>query len=177
MTGVASVIIDPRSYWVSIDKCTVLPRWELVGYTYQDENESGGNHVIDITVKDKDGAPVSGVWAWMVWPQGDPGEPNSDRRQILGGNTNFPIYPNGFFPDPNMPAPQGPYDVYVEARDKSDIVRGMGLPANRHVNYLLTFRRVVDDSQPPPDEPPPGEYVKLSELRGLVLAILRDVFK
>jgi hypothetical protein len=110
----------------------------------------------------------------MVWPQGDPGEPNSDRRQILGGNTNFPIYANGFFPDRGV---QGPYDIYVEARDKSDIVRGMGLPANRHVNYLLSFRRVVNDSQPPPDEPPPGEYVKVSELRGLVFAILRDAFE
>ncbi len=165
------ITIDPRSYWVTVDKCTTLPRWELIGYVYQDETESGGNHIVDVTVKDKDSAPVTGVWVWMVWPQGDLGEPNSTHQQTIGGNPGIPIWANGFFPDRGV---QGPYDVYVEARDKSDIVRGMGLPANRHVNYRLVFQRVVDDSQPPIEPPPDDSYVKLSELRGLVLVILRD---
>ena len=38
------------------------------------------------------------------------------------------------------PMDQGTYEVYVEG-GSSDTIRGLGLPGNHHVNYLLTFQR------------------------------------
>lgn len=136
--------IDPRCPWVTLTPCNVFPRWELKTLVYQDENQSGGNHNIYITVLDERGAPVSGVICWQKWPDAQPQE---TQQATLGGVTNFGIWGGPFYPDRGE---AGAYWSFVESTAKSDVVNGMGLPANRHVNYILTFQRVVADAPIPP---------------------------
>jgi hypothetical protein len=38
------------------------------------------------------------------------------------------------------PMDKGTYKVYVDGA-ASDVINGLGLPGNHHVNYLLTFQR------------------------------------
>jgi hypothetical protein len=59
------------------------------------------------------------------------------------GQTNFGIYGGPVYLDQGQ---TGPYCGYVENPAWSDKVCGMGLPYNRHVNFILTFKRVVSDS-------------------------------
>ncbi len=130
-TLLASVTTCGDATWVSVQPTSAVPRWELIECLYQDENESQGNHNIYITTLSENGAPKSGVWAHQAWPDGDV------KQSTFVGTTNFGMYGGPFYP------PQvGAYSAYIESRSISDVVNGMGLPANRHVNYLLTWQYV-----------------------------------
>lgn len=141
-----SALSDPRSYWVTRIRTKASPHWELTGYAYQDETESGGKHNIYVTVLDEHGAPMSGVPVWQEWPD--------DRvsQLTIGGVTDFGVWGGPFYPEEGQ---VGAYSVYVEDKDLSDVVAGMGLPVNRHVCYYLTFQWRADAVVNPPDEPPP----------------------
>jgi hypothetical protein len=158
--------------WVSVQPCgvavggcsTVMPCWRLVDFVFQDEEQSGGRHNIYITVLDESGAPKSGIQAHQAWPDGD------TSQATLGGVTDFGVYGGPFYPDRGE---VGPYQVYIEARNKSDVVAGMGLPANRHVSYLLTFRWTT--AAPAPAPAPAGDYVERSEFPEIVRTSLLEL--
>jgi hypothetical protein len=132
-------LIDPRSYWVQVVDPTssTTPYWDLVGYAYQDETQSGGNHNVYVTVIDEHGAPLSGVSVWLKWPDA---QGNESQQFTLTGATNYGLYGGPFYPDQGQ---CGPYTVYVVSPSISTQARCLGLPANRHVNYLLTYQRVL----------------------------------
>jgi hypothetical protein len=134
--------IDPRCPWILLTPSAALPRWELKEIVYQDETQSGGNHNIYVTVLDENGAPQSGVIVWQKWPGA---EPHEAQQGTLSGSTDFGIYGGAFYPDRGE---RGAYRCYVEDAAVSDEVYGIGLPANRHVNYLLTFQRVTGEMPP-----------------------------
>ena len=145
-----SVVIDPRSPWVSITPTSATSGYRLTGYVYEDENESGGNHNLYVTVVDKNGAPMSGVMVHQAWPDGDVAQP------ALGGVTNFGLYGGPFYPDQGQ---VGAYYCYIESKDHSDICKGMGLPVNRHVNYIITFQHFDSSTPvPTPTPAPTGSY-------------------
>lgn len=106
------------------------PYWRLVSAAYEDEAESGGRHHIFVRLLDEAGRDVEGTVV-VAWRNGSaevttPREGSGDRYARFA---NFPMY-----------APLGSYSVRVAGI--SDVVQGLGLPGNRHVNYLLTFQRV-----------------------------------
>ena len=135
---------------------TARPGWTLIGYAYQDETQSGGNHNVYIVVLDQNGAPLSGIVVWLKWPGA---LSNESQQATITGATNFGLYGGPFYPDQGQ---NGAYSVYVEDKAKSSVVLGMGLPVNRHVNYFLTFQRVL--VTPPP---PPGDYVTQAQFSAL----------
>lgn len=117
--------------------------WRLSRAVFQDPEESGGNHNIFYTVLDRDGDPVAGQRVWQSWPDG-----RAPATTNAGGQADIALWGSGWCMDP--PWSPGPYRASVDG--PSDEVRGLGLPCNLHVNYLLTFRRTVFD--PEPDRPP-----------------------
>lgn len=136
-----------RASWIRVIASTATPRWQLVDFKYENENESGGRHNLYFTVVDENGAPLSGVKVWQEWPDGRASETTRN------GIADFGLYGGPFYPDQGQ---VGAYSGYVADRSQSDVVTGMGLPANRHVNYLLTFQRVVSAPAPPTPPAPPG---------------------
>jgi hypothetical protein len=171
-------------YWVSINQVTTLPHWQLTSCVYQDETQSGGNHNMYFVIVDEHYAPAT-VMAYQSWP--DPVE-SPVGQLAIGGQTNFGLYGGPFYPDQGQ---TGPYCGYVESEKTSDKVCGMGLPANRHVNYILTFQKKVSDTSTPTTIPPtipgptltpgptaiPGDYVTHSEFRQLLIDTLRDILE
>ncbi len=104
--------------------------WQLVSAVYEDETQAGGRHHIFVRLLDEGGRDVEGtvVISWqngsmnIVTKRGE----SADRYARFA---DFPMY-----------APLGSYSVRVAGN--SDVVQGLGLPSNRHVNYLFIFRRV-----------------------------------
>jgi len=113
---------------------TSSPAWRLIVAKYQDETESGGNHHIYYKLLNANGTPAANVkllvdwkgrWLWdqpAVVVTDNNGETNSALWSIL---------------HPELK--DGPYFTFVKDQP-SDKVSGMGLPVNRHVNFLLTFQ-------------------------------------
>ncbi len=149
--------IDSRAPWLRISDSTApLPRWHVKYVGYDNENESGGNHNIYITVLDENGAPLDGIPVWQKWPSASPTEA---RQRTLAGTTNFGIWGGPFYPDRGE---AGAYWVYVgDDTAKSDVVRGMGLPVNRHVNYRITVQRLVANAPPMPGQGVTAEQVQV----------------
>jgi hypothetical protein len=138
-----SEVINAACPWVTVERCQAVPHWQLVSLNYRDENASGGNHNIYYTVLDENGIVVSGINCWQGWPDGETFE------VAQAGQANIGIWGGPFYPDRGE---VGPYFAWIGNRAQSDIVRGMGLPVNRHVCYDLTFKRVT--SIPDPIDPP-----------------------
>lgn len=126
--------------WISVTRTTALPRWQLTGCIYQDESESGGNHNLYFSITDELHAPAN-VYACQWWP--DPAEAPVCQL-ALNGVTNFGLYGGPFYPDRGE---VGAYCGYIKG-DPSDETCGMGLPANRHVNFILIYQRVIADPTP-----------------------------
>ncbi len=164
--------------WVTVTRSSALTRWTLTDCAYQDESQSGGNHNLYFTAVTPFGAPAT-VYAHQAWADGDV------QQLTLGGQTNFGLYGGSFDPQRGE---VGAYSGYIESRASSDVVSGMGLPLNRHVNFILTFQQVTPASQPTPTlgaptsvpgaptaTPASGDYVTHGEFRDLLVKTLIDV--
>ncbi len=109
--------------------------WKLISAQYQDETQSGGNINIVCSVQDEYGQPAFGQNVVQAWPDGQAVLPTDDK-----GIVNFPMSgDSSFAPDRGE---RGPYLAYV-AGLPSDRVVGMGLPLKRHVQYVLTWRKIT----------------------------------
>lgn len=156
--------------WVSVTRSNATPRWTLTDCVWQDVDTSGGNHNLYFSIVNQFGAPAT-AYAHQAWPDGDVSQ------LTLGGQTNYGIYGGSF--DPNR-GQVGAYCGYVESRAASDVVCGIGLPLNRHVNYVLSFQQVTGAAQPTPTaitpvvNQNPNHYVTEMELPELVKQIVRD---
>jgi hypothetical protein len=87
-------------------------------------------HNVFVEVLDESGKRILGQSVIMAWTDG--------KTKMITEDKPYPEYAANA---PLFgPMDQGTYKVYVEG-DPSDIITGLGLPGNHHVNYLLTFQR------------------------------------
>ncbi|MCL4488987.1 MAG: hypothetical protein M1570_12770 [Chloroflexi bacterium] len=117
--------------------------WKLVSAQYQDETQSGGNHNIYFAVKDGAGNPVAGATCVVDWVGRESSDHPTTMRTDPGGAANFPMYANL-----DLTLKNGPYFAYIGDQSQSDVLYGMGLPEQRHVNFLLTFAAATSSGTP-----------------------------
>ncbi len=151
--AVPSLTFDPRlAQELRVAVNTVKPPpgtayWKLISAQYQDPDESGGGVNIVCFVQDERGNPLPGTRVTLRTSGGDTATQITDER----GHCDHPMGAgSSFAPDRGE---RGPLTVFVEGMP-SDDVNGMGLPLRRHVQYILTWRRVVVGAQPPPSSEP-----------------------
>lgn len=112
--------------------------WRLIRMKFQDAGqESGNDHTIYVTMIDEEGKRVEDKVVQVSWDQSGAVEVQrlsiSDQKpkgDYCECNYNWPMYGAG-------------YRVKVDDSIPSDQARGMIMPMNRHVNYRLTFQRVI----------------------------------
>ena len=112
--------------------------WRLIKMQFQDAGaESGNDHTIYITIYDESGKRVNAATVLVSWDQG-----GSIQLQRLGLSDEKPAgdYCNCNY---NWPMYGAGYRVKIDGSLPSDEAYGMIMPEHRHVNYLLTFQRVI----------------------------------
>ena len=112
--------------------------WRLIRMKFEDAGkESGNDHTIYVSLIDEHGQRVNDKVIEVQWDQS--GAVESQRLSISDQkpkgdycqcNYNWPMYGAG-------------YRVRVADSIPSDMARNMIMPEHRHVNYRLTFQRVV----------------------------------
>jgi hypothetical protein len=108
--------------------------WQLVRAVYQDESEAQGKHHIFVKALQADGSPAVGVRFVADW-EGRRADENpafgvTDER----GETNMPMFIR-------MHPERKDGIIFATSADApGDTVRGLGLPDNHHVCFVLTFR-------------------------------------
>ncbi len=108
--------------------------WRAVKVLFQDYYESGNDHTIYVKLVDENGVQVFGNTLEVRSESGLPSEYPQEKLpgDLCDCNFDYPLYGDA-------------YDVQViSASIPSDTVAGMVMPLNRHVNYLITFQRVVN---------------------------------
>jgi len=121
---------------VNVQRASSSPAWRLVSAIYEDEVESGGNHNIYFKALNADGTPAANVTFVVDFIGRNPSEPAPTATTDANGDANSPIWATM-----HAELKDGVYFTSVQ-NESSDTVRGMGLPANRHVNFILTFQKV-----------------------------------
>lgn len=114
------------------------PFWRLIKMKFEDAGqESGNDHTIYVTLIDEEGKRVDDKVIEVSWDQGGAVEVQrlsiSDQKpkgDYCECNYNWPMYGAG-------------YRVKVDDSIPSDQARGMIMPMHRHVNYRLTYQRVI----------------------------------
>lgn len=108
--------------------------WRAAVVLFEDYYESGGNHHIYVKTLDESGNRIWGQslqatnWAGVVeYPQ-----EKSPTDSLCDCNFDYPMWANDT------------YRVQIAGSVPSDIVAGMLLPGNQHVNYRITFQRVTN---------------------------------
>lgn len=112
--------------------------WRLIRMKFEDAGqESGNDHTIYVTLIDEEGRRVDDKVIVVEWDQSGAVEVQrlsiSDQKpkgDYCGCNYNWPMY-------------GAAYRVKVDDSIPSDRPYGMIMPMHRHVNYRLTFQRVV----------------------------------
>ncbi|NOX63907.1 MAG: hypothetical protein GXP42_18480 [Chloroflexi bacterium] len=157
---------DPRldELGVRLERTNKRPAWRLISAQYQDPTESGGRHHVDFIALDADGRPAAGVRFLRDWkgrlPNQEPAYAVTDEQ----GKANIPLWVN-FNPDK-----KDGLEFATAADEPGDTVFGMGLPMNRHVNFVLTYQWVDAPSQPPPPDPKEAEEPPMKTLSERLLA-------
>ncbi|MGB8647480.1 MAG: hypothetical protein WCF84_19765 [Anaerolineae bacterium] len=131
--------------------------WKLISAQYIDAEQAGGKITIVCNVEDEQGHPLAGVPVIQGWPSDQAiGNSNAD------GLVEFPMSGDSSF-DPAR-GEHGPYSVLVGGLP-SDTVVGLGLPLKRHVQFVLTWRRVVPGAPHEPTPPPPASSAVTGQIR------------
>lgn len=138
---------DPSVIWdarlpdlnVYLEPAAVSPGtlyWKLIRADYNDPfqhgGDFGGDHNMYYVVTNESGLRIANQKVWQSWPD--------DKTSALtnaNGIADIAIWAN-YWPQ-NGP---GPYNGYVDGLP-SDVVRGMGLPGNNHVSFILYFQKTV----------------------------------
>lgn len=138
---------DPTVIWdarlpelnVYLEPANVPPGalyWKLIRADYHDPfqhgGDFGGDHNMFYVITDQDGNRIVNQKVWQSWPD-DATSAFTDARGI----GDIAMWAN-YWPQ-NGP---GPYNGYVDGLP-SDVVRGMGLPGNNHVSFVLYFQKTV----------------------------------
>lgn len=124
--------------------------WKIISAQYQDETQSGGNHNLYYTVLDERGMPAPNVPIVQDWEGREPNDIPSPRYTDANGTNNFGLYGGPVGWDPNKVP--GPYTGWVGDPDlkgrnltgiSGEKFVGAGLPMNRHVNFIVTWRKTT----------------------------------
>jgi hypothetical protein len=126
---------------VDLQKVSVAPGqafWKLVKLKFEDAGqESGNDHTIYVALWDEEGRRVEDKVISVMWDQSGAVEnirlsvtDQKPRGDYCECNYNWPMY-------------GAAYRVKVDDSSPSDLVVGMYMPGHRHVNYRLTFQRVI----------------------------------
>lgn len=110
--------------------------WRLVEAEYWDEVKSDGKHHIYVKALRKDGRPAAGVTFVGDWVGREPDQNPARGTTDANGETNLPMFIH-YDPDKK----DGIIFTRVEGA-AADMVRGMGLPWNHHVCFVLTYQEV-----------------------------------
>jgi hypothetical protein len=110
-----------------------LMYWKLVRAVYQGPGESNDTHQIVYTVVNERNEPVEYQKVKQGWSDGETEAITNER-----GEAHIPLW-LGYAPDRDE---RGAYSAWVDGLP-SDRVVGLGLPAKRHVSFLLTWRRTL----------------------------------
>jgi hypothetical protein len=110
-----------------------LMYWKLVRAVYQGPGESNDTHQIVYTVVNERNEPIEYQKVKQGWADGETDALTNER-----GEAHIPLW-LGYAPDRDE---RGAYSAWVDGLP-SDRVVGLGLPAKRHVSFLLTWRRTV----------------------------------
>lgn len=128
-SGASALAWDPRLTDLGITlAANPGGRWQLVEAVYEDDTQSGGQHLIVMRLLPSGSQSCQGPVdrPWVSWPDG-----RHELELKEGGSgcvAEFPMY--GLL---------GSYAVGVGS--DGDSLQGLGLPAKHHVNYRLTFRQ------------------------------------
>lgn len=110
-------------------------KYELIQAKLIDEYEAGETLVATCSVLTKDGiVTAEKVWLAWAWPElvdgfGLPGNPNGQH-----------IISNGYRAADGVIGPLALYPGDAQHNPIGDVIGGIGLPDNRHVCYLFTWR-------------------------------------
>lgn len=110
-----------------------LMYWKLVRAIYQGPGESNDTHQVVYTVVNERNEPVEYQKVKQGWVDGETEALTNEK-----GEAHIPLW-LGYAPDRHE---RGAYAAWVDGLP-SDRVVGLGLPAKRHVSFLLTWRRTV----------------------------------
>ena len=145
---------DPRltPMHVSVVPVTGLisgkPYWKIISAQYQDETQSSGTHNLYYTALDERGVPMPGVLIVQDWQGREPNDVPNPVYTDANGTANTGLYAGPVGWNPN--AGPGPYSGWVGDPDlrgrnltgiPGEKIMGLGLPMNRHVNFIVTWRK------------------------------------
>lgn len=150
--------LDPNCTEVKVDannkvvgvKLGITPiqdaKYEVYAVRLKDEYEANGETVANCSVLDKNGIST-GLQVRLAWPGAGPLFENS---ALPGNQQNIHVITNGYDAWKSM----GPLAIFVGGHNapQSDIVFGLGLPWNRHVSFVVTFKEKGAVLPPPEDE-------------------------
>lgn len=121
-------------------------RYELARVELLDEYAAGGGTVAKCQVL-ADGV-VTGERVYLAWPF-----PSLEQRLLPGNPNGEHMITNGYDAAQGQRGPLALYVGDAAGGVISDVIGGLGLPNNRHVSYLATFRpRAGAPSGPGADE-------------------------
>ncbi len=119
---------------VRLERAEGEARWRLVKAEFWDDVKSDGRHHIYVKALRADGQPAPAVPFVADWIGRTANDPPVRGTTDFNGDTNLPM----FIPfDPIRK--DGIMYARVEGAN-GDVVRGMGLPFNHHVSFVLTFQ-------------------------------------
>jgi len=121
---------------VTVEPAQVEPGlmyWKLVRAIYQSPAESNGTHHIVYTVVNERNVPVEYQKVKQSWSDGE-----TEAMTNEDGEARITLW-LGYAPDRGE---RGAYAAWIDGLP-SDRVVGLGLPAKRHVSFLLTWRRTL----------------------------------
>ena len=119
---------------VCLERAESEARWRLVKAEFWDEERAEGRHHIYVKALFADGRPAPDIPFVADWVGRQPDQSPVRGATDLNGETNLPMFINF---DPTLK--NGIMFATVEGA-RADVVRGMGLPFNHHVCFVLTFQ-------------------------------------
>ena len=127
---------DPRldALGVCLEPAGADAAWRLVKAEFWDEQRSEGRHHIYVRMVRANGEPAPGIPCVADWVGRHPDQLPVRGTTDFSGETNLPMFVSF---DPTLK--NGIMFATVEGA-KADVVRGMGLPFNHHVCFVLTYR-------------------------------------
>lgn len=146
--------------WVTIQRYpTTDAHWRVDNFIYLPAEKSDGTTNIYCWCVDDIDRARAGIGIVQAWP-------DDQAEKYTAGNGGVDFYMAGSHGDGGgssfdpTKGQVGPYSIFVsDGKSGTDIVHGLGLPLNRHVNYLIWFKYVPAGSKPvdppkPPDTTP-----------------------
>ena len=138
--------------WVTIERAPDFPKWEaeVVEYYPVDAPCNNGSVNTYVRVENEKGDYLSGIKVYQDWGDDRASElmkpivQANDFCDDKYGATFFMSGDSSFDPAKGQ---SGPYSFYVDGN--SDVVKGLGLPLKRHVQYAITWRYKSEPTPPP----------------------------